>query len=249
MAREVRRNDKPFGGIQLILCGDFFQLPPVTRANRDQSVASANFCFQTTAWLDCRLNTFELTQVHRQSDHKFIDILNKIRMGKADDDVVNALAATSKQKIEKDGILATRLCSHTKDADIINESKIRALEGNVVYRVLIDWQQLFISGECKLFEAQDSVPGTSKQLDSQTSVPDRLELKIGAQVMLLKNINVAAGLVNGARGVVKSFRDGLPLVQFRNRKEYLARREKWIIKTAGKKGFILHFGGVYFKNH
>lgn len=51
--------------------------------------------------------------------------------------------------------------------------------------------------------------------------------------MLLKNINITAGLVNGARGVVKTFRDGLPVVQFRNKKEYLAQHEKWIVKTAG----------------
>lgn len=50
-------------------------------------------------------------------------------VGKADENVINSLTATAKQKIEKDGILATRLCSHTKDADIINESKLQALEG------------------------------------------------------------------------------------------------------------------------
>lgn len=162
------------------------------------------------------LNAFELKRVHRQSDEKFINVLNKIRMGNADDDVISTLVSTSKQKIERDGILATRLCSHTKDADIINDSKLQSLEG-----------------EPKIFEAQDTIPGTTRQLDQQTPVPGRLELKIGAQVMLLKNVNVSAGLVNGARGVVKGFREGLPVVQFRNKKEYVARHEKWIIKTAG----------------
>ncbi|XP_066257845.1 ATP-dependent DNA helicase PIF1 [Euwallacea similis] len=217
VSRKIRRNDKPFGGIQLILCGDFFQLPPVTKPMPGEKVAAPpKFCFQTRSWRNCMLNTFELKQVHRQTDNKFITILNKIRIGKVDEDVVNALAATSKQKIEIDGILATRLCSHTKDADIINVSKLRAL-----------------TGEAKVFESEDSVIGTSKILDNQTPVPGRLELKVGAQVMLLKNINVSAGLVNGARGVIKEFRNGLPLVQFRNRKEYLAQREQWIIKTAG----------------
>lgn len=123
--------------------------------------------------------------------------------------------ATASQKIERDGILATRLCSHTKDADIINESKLQAL-----------------TGECQVYEAQDSVAGSSKQMEQQTSMPTRLELRVGAQVMLLKNINVGAGLVNGARGVIKGFREGLPLVQFKNKKEYLAKHEKWVIKTA-----------------
>lgn len=132
-----------------------------------------------------------------------------------DKEVTDTLAATAKQIIEQDGILATRLCSHTKDADIINETKLKAL-----------------SGESQIFEAQDSVPGTTKQLDQQTPVPRILELKVGAQVMLLRNINVGSGLVNGARGVVKLFRDGLPVVQFRNNKEYVARHERWVVKTA-----------------
>lgn len=51
--------------------------------------------------------------------------------------------------------------------------------------------------------------------------------------MLLKNISVSSGLVNGARGVIKEFRNGVPVVQFRNKKEYTAQREQWIVKTAG----------------
>ncbi|XP_060522866.1 ATP-dependent DNA helicase PIF1 [Cylas formicarius] len=216
VARGVRRNDKPFGGIQLILCGDFFQLPPVTRPRPGETTPRPpKFCFQTEAWQNCLLNIFELKNVHRQSDQRFIAVLNKIRTGKVDQDVTDTLLSTAKQKIEKDGILATRLCTHTKDADIINESKLKALDA-----------------QAKTYEAQDSVPGTTKQLDQQTSVPSRLELKVGAQVMLLKNINVGAGLVNGARGVVKDFREGFPVVQFRNR-EYIASFEKWIVKTAG----------------
>ncbi|KAJ3624779.1 hypothetical protein MTP99_018376 [Tenebrio molitor] len=210
VARKVRRNDRPFGGIQLILCGDFFQLPPVGKSNNP-----VKFCFQTKAWDSCRLSTYELKRVHRQSDDEFIKILNKVRIGQIPESMAQRLAATSKQKIEKNGILATRLCSHTNDANVINESKLEALEGD---------KQIFV--------AEDSDPHLAKQLDQQTSVPNRLELKVGAQVMLLKNINLAAGLVNGARGVVKSFEDGFPVVRFRN-KEHTAKHERWMVKTAG----------------
>lgn len=72
---------------------------------------------------------------------------------------------TSTQTIEKDGILATRLCSHTKDADVINETKLKELPG-----------------ESRFFQAQDSQLGSSMQFEQQTSVPSKLELKIGAQV-------------------------------------------------------------------
>lgn len=79
--------------------------------------------------------------------------------------MTDVLLKTSTQTIEKDGILATRLCSHTKDADIINETKLKEL-----------------SGESRFFEAQDSIIGSSIQFEQQTSVATKLELKVGAQV-------------------------------------------------------------------
>nr|CAI5850636.1 unnamed protein product [Callosobruchus analis] len=170
VARKVRNNDKPFGGIQLILCGDFFQLPPVSKPKPGESkTAPPKFCFKTKAWDSCRFYTFELKRVHRQTDDKFIKILNKVRIGRVDQEVNDALSATSKQAIERDGILATRLCSHTKDADIINESKLKALPGDSI-----------------LFQAQDSVPGTTSMLDQQTPVSSKLVLKVGAQELHLK---------------------------------------------------------------
>lgn len=207
----MRKNDKPFGGIQVILCGDFLQLPPIKGSKETNNL---RFCFQTKAWDNSIQRYFELSQVHRQTDKEFIDVLNSIRLGCITDDITNKLIATSKQKIEQNGILATRLCSHTSDVNIINETKLESL-----------------SGETKVFLAQDSDKSLSKQLDNQTPVPSKLVLKIGAQVMLLKNINISGGLVNGARGVVISFKDGLPLVRFRN-KEYMAKQERWIVKMA-----------------
>lgn len=76
IARAVRKSNDPFGGIKLILCGDFLQLPPVNRNSK------AKFCFQTAAWSRCQLQCFNLKQVHRQSDNVFVSILNNIRLGK-----------------------------------------------------------------------------------------------------------------------------------------------------------------------
>ncbi|XP_041981756.1 ATP-dependent DNA helicase PIF1 [Aricia agestis] len=210
VARHVRRCDKPFGGIQLILCGDFLQLPPVV----DKSKGDKKFCFQMPCWEKCIELCFELKQVHRQSDPEFISILNSIRIGRVTSEISERLINTAKQKIESDGILATRLCSHTNDSKTINNNKLRDLDG-----------------EEKLFSAQDSDNATHL-LDMQTIAPSKLVLKIGAQVMLLKNINVNAGLVNGARGVVIRFEDGLPVVRFKNKKEYTARSERWYVKNS-----------------
>lgn len=210
VARYVRKNDKPFGGIQLILCGDFLQLPPVV----DKGKTTKRFCFQTSCWEKCIELCFELKEVHRQTDQEFISILNSIRIGRVTKEISDTLIRTASQKIESDGILATRLCSHTNDSKMINNSKLQDL-----------------GGEEKVFAAQDSDNATTS-LDMQTIAPSKLLLKLGAQVMLLKNINVNAGLVNGARGVVVRFEEGLPVVRFKNKKEYTARPERWYVKNS-----------------
>ncbi|KAH8351898.1 hypothetical protein KR084_000446 [Drosophila pseudotakahashii] len=218
VARHIRRNDRPFGGIQLILCGDFLQLPPVIKADFGSAptvTPQQRFCFQSSAWETCIQCVYELKQVHRQSDPEFVKILNHLRIGHVNDSITTRLAATSKQKIEGNGILATQLCSHTNDANSINESKLENLDGDKI-----------------LFKADDSDAGMTKTLDQQIQAPSQLYLKVNAQVMLLKNINISNGLVNGARGVVVRMDKDLPVVRFKNNQEYVCKHEKWIIKTA-----------------
>ncbi|XP_063989772.1 ATP-dependent DNA helicase PIF1 [Diachasmimorpha longicaudata] len=209
VARHVRKNDRPFGGIQLILCGDFFQLPPVNKMSETKK-----FCFQSKAWEKCVHLNFELQIVHRQKDPKFIKILNSLRIGRITDEITTMLKSTSSQKIEKNGILATRLCSHVNEANDINESQLANLKGTP-----------------KTYVANDSDPGMTKTLDQQLPVPGKLTLKVGAQVMLLKNINISNGLVNGARGVVVRFEDETPVIQFRSGEIYHATFEKWSVRT------------------
>lgn len=216
VARHVRRTERPFGGIQLILCGDFFQLPPVSKTND-----KAKFCFQSEAWQKCVHFNFELQTVHRQKDKAFVKVLNSIRIGRVTDDIVDILKETAKQKIESNGVLATRLCSHVKEADEINEFQLNELKG-----------------ESKVYTALDSDSSMTYMLDQQLSIPGKLVLKIGAQVMLLKNINVNSGLVNGARGVVIDFKNDIPVIQLRFGTRYEAKMEKWAVKTSS--GAVIH---------
>ncbi|XP_053677644.1 ATP-dependent DNA helicase PIF1 [Anopheles nili] len=223
VARYVRKNNKPFGGIQLILCGDFFQLPPVNkvmdRSQRGQFSQGADgggrvrFCFESKVWPECIQMSYELRIVHRQRDQEFVSILNSIRIGRVTDEITERLRKTASQRIETEGILATQLCSHTSEVDAINHAKLENLRS-----------------EEKIYDAKDSDPYSTKQLDQLVPAPAKLTLKIGAQVMLLKNFNIAEGLVNGARGVVLNFVQGLPLVKFKHR-ELLVRSEKWTVKT------------------
>ncbi|XP_051664529.1 ATP-dependent DNA helicase PIF1 [Manacus candei] len=211
VARAVRKRDEPFGGIQLIICGDFLQLPPVCKANEE-----TKFCFQAKSWRKCIHINMELTEVRRQTDKTFVSLLSAIRLGRCTEEVTRQLMQTATNRSERDGILATRLCTHKDDVEITNERRLQQL-----------------SGEVHTYEALDSDPMLVKLIDAQCPVGGRVELKLGAQVMLAKNLDVSQGLVNGARGVVVGFESeqkGLPKVRFLCGVTQVIRMEKWVFK-------------------
>ncbi|XP_038070007.1 ATP-dependent DNA helicase PIF1-like [Patiria miniata] len=218
IARAVKAKDKPFGGIQLIVCGDFLQLPPVTKPGEKRK-----FCFQSQAWNRCIQMTLELTQVKRQEDPVFIDVLQNIRIGRCSQDLCDRLTATAKHSIDRNGILATRLCTHKEDVDLLNQVHLKKL-----------------TGCARMYDAWDSDPNLVSVINSQCPVPHKLELRVGAQVMLAKNLDVQQGLVNGARGVVTGFGAGdagLPIVKFMCGIEQTIRMERWAIRAGA--GLIL----------
>ncbi|KYO25060.1 ATP-dependent DNA helicase PIF1 [Alligator mississippiensis] len=211
VARAVRKRDDPFGGIQLIICGDFLQLPPVCKGN-DQ----IKFCFQAKSWRKCIHVNMELTEVRRQTDKAFISLLRAVRLGRCPDEVTWQLTQTAANRVERDGILATRLCTHKDDVELTNERRLQQLPG-----------------ERRCFEAVDSDPMLAKLIDAQCPVGHHIELKPGAQVMLTKNLDVSRGLVNGARGVVVEFEaggKGLPRVRFLCGVTEVIKLERWIFK-------------------
>ncbi|OXB80076.1 UNVERIFIED_CONTAM: hypothetical protein H355_012999 [Colinus virginianus] len=211
VARVVRKRDEPFGGIQLIICGDFLQLPPVCKANEETT-----FCFQAKSWRKCIHINMELTEVRRQTDKTFISLLSAVRLGRCTEEVISLLTQTATNRSERDGILATRLCTHKDDVELTNERRLQQL-----------------SGELHAFEALDSDPMLLKLIDAQCPVGGRVELKVGAQVMLAKNLDVSQGLVNGARGVVVGFeteQKGLPKVRFLCGVTRVIKMERWLFK-------------------
>ncbi|XP_071606535.1 ATP-dependent DNA helicase PIF1 [Heliangelus exortis] len=211
VARVVRNRDEPFGGIQLIICGDFLQLPPVCKANEE-----TKFCFQAKSWRKCIQINMELTEVRRQTDKTFVSLLNAVRLGRCTEEVTRLLMQTATNRSERDGILATRLCTHKDDVEITNKKRLQQLQGEV-----------------HTFEALDSDPMLVKLIDAQCPVGGRVELKLGAQVMLAKNLDVSQGLVNGARGVVVGFESeekGLPKVRFLCGVTQVIKMEKWVFK-------------------
>ncbi|KAM5178641.1 ATP-dependent DNA helicase PIF1 [Callospermophilus lateralis] len=214
VARAVRQQNKPFGGIQLIICGDFLQLPPVTKGSQPPQ-----FCFQAKSWKRCVPVTLELTEVWRQADKTFISLLQAVRLGRCSDEVTRQLRATAAHKVGRDGIVATRLCTHQDDVALTNEKRLQELPGEV-----------------HSFEAMDSNPELARTLDAQCPVGRLLQLKLGAQVMLVKNLAVSRGLVNGARGVVVGFETegrGLPRVRFLCGVTEVIHADRWTVQATG----------------
>ena len=196
VARRVRGNNRPFGGIQLILSGDFHQLPPVCK---DQHQATTRkFAFEAESWERCVHASVELTQVFRQNDNDFVNILAQVRAGTMPESTLRALLARCSAPLSlEDGILPTQLFTHRADVDAINSRQLESL-----------------AGDCVTFKAKDSGRDLAA-LEASCPAPRILKLKVGAQVMLTRNISPKLGLVNGARGVVERFTNlGMPVVKF-----------------------------------
>jgi ATP-dependent DNA helicase PIF1 len=120
-----------------------------------------------------------------------VQVLNQVRLGRCDNQATALLRATSRNQLDADGILATKLYTRNSEVDAINERCLRQLSKQSIYYPATDTgQQPFLD-----------------QLAKNCLAPAKLELKEGAQVMLLKNLDQENGLVNGTRGVVFKFED------------------------------------------
>ena len=192
VGRAVRgQPDKPFGGIQVVLVGDFFQLPPV-RLGQDPNV---RFCFTARCWNEVVAETFVLSRVYRQRDAQFLAMLDEVRHGTVGPASERILQLVYQQTVnppaastDDDGIKPTVLYATNRHVDAQNERELRKL-----------------AGDAKTFRATDKGEANARHhLEQNCLAPTVLELKVGAQVMLLKNLHVEDGLTNGTRGVVPS---------------------------------------------
>eukprot|EP01046_Picozoa_sp_COSAG06_P006728 COSAG06_NODE_320_length_17586_cov_9.121347_12_plen_764_part_00 len=206
LARMVRRQpEQAFGGIQLVLVGDFFQLPPV-KLGQDPTV---QFCFAARCWHEVVTETFVLSHVYRQRDAAFLRMLDEVRHGRVgpeSEEILHrayqqTLAAAPRGAGDDDGIKPTRLYATNRNVDTENERELLQLAGNAKVYTAVD------KGETN----------ARRHLEQNCLAPTVLELKIGAQVMLLKNLHVEDGLTNGSRGVVVGWSGHarpLPIVRF-----------------------------------
>lgn len=185
IGRTIRNNGRPWGGIQLVITGDFFQLPPVPDGEKKQT----KFAFDAKTWTTSIDHTIGLTQVFRQRDPEFARMLNEMRLGRISEDTVKAFRALSRPLKFDDGVDLAELFPTRAQVDNANLSRIGALKGKV-----------------QRFEAHDiGKDDIRDKLLQNVMAPKILDLKVDAQVMLIKNLDET--LVNGSLGKVIGFSD------------------------------------------
>ena len=207
VAKLLRESDKPFGGMQVILVGDLFQLPPIARAGE-----AIDFAHTSMAWQELDPKVCYLTEQHRQTEagDPLLDLLEAMRRG----DVNEFHEESLKERLGKsptDGVVVTRLFSHNIDVDTINRRQLEALPGKrYTYR-------METSGAAAKVE----------QFVKSLLAPTELTLAIGAQVMFVAN-DFTKGFANGSRGTVVGFtRDDRPVVELLNGKEIIVEPHDW----------------------
>ncbi len=215
VTRRVRGGTKPFGGLQVILCGDFFQLPPVTRGQNDQG----RFVVHSAAWQTMDPAICYLSEQHRQNDDEFLDILTALRTndlrqrhGKALFDRVGADVSTQQD--------ITELHTTNIDVDTINQKAIDQLPGEEHSFPMIT------TGKANYVDT----------LKRSCLAPETLVLKQGALVMCIKN-SQDKKYVNGSLGVVTEFEEltGYPVVTLRNGRQVVVSPDSWELRDGDKK--------------
>jgi ATP-dependent DNA helicase PIF1 len=212
---------KPFGGLQIVFVGDFYQLPPVCKTGME-------FAFQSPIWKEVVEKTCVLTIIHRQKDPVFQKVLEEARRGELSDESYQILLERKSAKWKGNAIRPTMLFTRNDDINAINQSYLDRLVGDV--------KEFVATTESPPKANPDDIHYQVQRLDKDAPYEPTLRLKVGAQVMLLaqqyeeRNEQMAPihGLVNGSRGVVVDFTPcNNPIVKFVNGRTHIIKEHTW----------------------
>ena len=199
----IRKNTQPFGNIQIILCGDMCQLPPV----------DGDFCFISKTWADLDIKKVELIkQIRQDGDIKFQKILNEVRFGVCSDDTLNTLKSLTTPNFGE--IKPTILYSKNVNVDSINSKEYETLKKS--------------GAKERRYDSVFSENKYTRTWAESLKIPEFIDLCIGTQVMLTANLAVEEGFANGSRGMVVDFTDEGPVVLFKNGDQLII--EPWLFK-------------------
>jgi hypothetical protein len=218
----MKRSDKPFGGIQVVLCGDFFQLPPIARFGEPK----AQFVYASEAWEEAEFTICYLIQQFRQQDDAALSVLNDIRSGEISELTKEHLMSRHNVRSSKYTV-STKLFTHNVDVDVLNDIELQKIEGGTITEYPMETKGREV---------------LALALKKSCLAPEILRLKPGARVMCVKN-NFEAGFVNGTLGVVVSCDvDNDPIVRTTSGKKIKISRASWKIEEDGKtKAEILQY--------
>ena len=204
--KKIRKNNSPFGGIQLVMIGDFFQLPPV---NRYDDEFKGGFVTDSVAWRQAGLKICYLNEQHRQADEELSAILTAMRTNNLKRDQVQTLLNRIDAEAPSNEIV-TKLYTTNRDVDIINKKELAKIKG----------KSYFYSQETE---------GTKHYVEvlrRAILAAPILELKKGAHVMSIKN-SPDGKYVNGSLGEVVDFKYGDPVVKFNNGNTVRIKTSEW----------------------
>jgi ATP-dependent DNA helicase PIF1 len=212
VAKLLRKDQRAFGGIQVVLVGDLYQLPPIQRYNE-----APDFVHLSAAWHELQPTICYLTEQHRQvGSDGLLDLLEAMRVGELEIMHTEIIQSRLGKKPEQE-IAVTRLYSHNIDVESINQRHLIAL-----------------TTTSRTFVAQTKgSKARIEQLAKSVLAPEQLELKVGAEVMFVAN-NFPAGFVNGSRGVIVGYDGDTPIVQLLSGRSIHVERHSWSLNEDGR---------------
>lgn len=205
--KQIRENDKPFGGIQVVFIGDFFQLPPVEQSDGFER----RYCFETQLWEDLNLKNVVLKKNFRQNEKDFIQALSNMRINRLTESDIDLLETRCVDDNQDDVL---HIFSTNDEANRYNAAKFNAID-----KPIVEFKAKDGVFRGKKLEYNDFTPRESAILEifNKNCRADRtVYLKKGCRVMLLVNMDFDRGLINGSCGVVQNINDDTINITFDN---------------------------------
>ena len=233
IGRKVRKatGHLPFGGLQIVFSGDFYQLPPVPRDdNFQEDDLSSAFCFESPQWNNTFTAVIQLTKIFRQTDQAYTKVLNQIRVGRLSKSAYELLLPHIGKTLPET-FKPTILLPRRRDVEMINAAEFIKLVGEEKVYKLSEADappvlQVQVALQATLLMPMPAMQHISQEqremeynlLVNSIMADKEIILKKGTQVMCIANIDMesAEPIVNGSQGIVIDFVGGLPLVQFNN---------------------------------
>jgi len=194
IAKKVRKSKEPFGGIQLVLSGDMLQLPPVNDVMPYESIT----------WKELNLKYVVLTKAKRFNDENYVNLLQRLRLGKINNEDINELTKRSIKNFPNNEYEEeTHIFPIKRQVEFHNRNQLDKIKSS----------SIIIKSEDKY---NKSLKNIKELLDNTFYVPSLLEIKIGCKVLLTVNLDIEKGLVNGSRGTVIKYDNNKITVRFDN---------------------------------